>query len=59
MADNLKVIEGLRHCAVLDDCSGCPYKGECWSKGRGDFGRMVRPMMLDALELLEGKNDDG
>ena len=55
MTNKAKVIEGLKHCAVMDDCRGCPYRETCWSTGNGDFGHMVKPMMLDALELLEGE----
>ena len=54
MANKDKVIDALKHCAVLDDCRGCSYKDQCWSTGGTDFGHMVKPLMLDALELLEG-----
>lgn len=53
MADRAKVIDGLKHCAVKQDCGGCPYKEACWSTPDG-LGSMFIPVMRDALELLEG-----
>ena len=53
-----KVIEGLKHCAVEDDCRGCPYRETCWSTGNGDFGHMVNRLLKDALEVLEGRHTD-
>ena len=54
MTNRDKVIDGLRRCAVQQDCTGCPYKEQCWSTP-DDIGHMFVPLMKDALELLEGE----
>lgn len=54
MTNKAKVIDALRRCAVQQDCTGCPYKEQCWSTP-DDIGHMFVPLMKDALELLEGE----
>ena len=46
MADLQKVMDALRHCAVLKSCDTCPYDELC-------KGKSCNPAMADAAELLE------
>ena len=46
MADLQKVMDALRHCAVLKSCDTCPYDEVC-------KGTSCNPAMADAAELLE------